>query len=482
MSDNEADGRAAKKYSANVPVPTRISFNGTERDWKRFKRAWNNYETATLLDKEPEERRVAVFLACIGEEVAELVDGFTFADTESDKVLKDVQKKFEEFFVGVTNEVFEAYKFNIRTQQDGETFDIYLGALRSLVKSCNYGDKEERMIRDRIVIGLKSDDLRQKLLEVQDLSLQKCIDLCRAHESSMTKATDINKPSDSLKVDKIDKRPQSQNSAQPVKTPKTKPCTRCGRKHEPRKCPAYGKRCKNCNKMNHWAAVCNSKPPKVNMVDEDSETDTDDSDHLRFNKIRVDRKSETDTDDNDYLQINKIKCTQRTINDTLLVTTEVHGLDIEFEIDTGSQANILPYKLYKKLKNKHPLEKTKKKLTSFTGHKLQVLGETKATVMGKVIPFYVVKPTRNLKTGSILGFKASTDLKIIQVLVASLKLDSENIEKQFPDQFGTLGCLGEPYKLKLDPSVEPKIDGMRKIPFALKNRKVLQNGLVPWSL
>ena len=30
-------------------------------------------------------------------------------------------------------------------------------------------------------------------------------------------------------------------------------------KHEPRKCPAFGKVCKNCNKRNHFAKKCKSK-------------------------------------------------------------------------------------------------------------------------------------------------------------------------------------------------------------------------------
>jgi transposase InsO family protein len=126
--------------------------------------------------------------------------------------------------------------------------------------------------------------------------------------------------------------------------------------------------------------------------------------------------------------------------------------------------------LYKKLKNKRPLNKSKKKLTSYTGHKLHVVGETEACVLGKMIPFYVVKPTRNINPSPLLGFKASTDLQIIKVLVASVKLDSENVDKEFPNLFGALGCLGEPYKIKLDSSVEPTIDGMRKIPFALRNK------------
>ena len=47
-------------------------------------------------------------------------------------------------------------------------------------------------------------------------------------------------------------------------------CGKCG--YEPRKCPAFGKICKNCNKRNHFAKKCNSK--KMHEVQE-SDSDSD---------------------------------------------------------------------------------------------------------------------------------------------------------------------------------------------------------------
>ena len=49
-------------------------------------------------------------------------------------------------------------------------------------------------------------------------------------------------------------------------------CGKCGYKHEPSKCPAFGKVCKNCNKRNHFAKKCKSK--KIHEVhDNDSDLD-----------------------------------------------------------------------------------------------------------------------------------------------------------------------------------------------------------------
>ncbi|GBO34667.1 Transposon Tf2-6 polyprotein [Araneus ventricosus] len=55
------------------------------------------------------------------------------------------------------------------------------------------------------------------------------------------------------------KRNRRQN--QPKQSLQEYECKKCGRKHKPRECPAYGKVCTKCNKKNHFAAKCfqNSK-------------------------------------------------------------------------------------------------------------------------------------------------------------------------------------------------------------------------------
>lgn len=51
-------------------------------------------------------------------------------------------------------------------------------------------------------------------------------------------------------------------------------CKFCGNKHEKLhdKCPAFGKRCLSCKKMNHFTAQCRLNT-KVNVVDTDEDKD-----------------------------------------------------------------------------------------------------------------------------------------------------------------------------------------------------------------
>ena len=71
--------------------------------------------------------------------------------------------------------------FNKRDQEPNETIDAYVAVLRTLVKSCKYQALEDEMIRDRIVLGVRDNSTRKKLLQEKKLDLQKCIDICRTN-------------------------------------------------------------------------------------------------------------------------------------------------------------------------------------------------------------------------------------------------------------------------------------------------------------
>ena len=200
----------AKYQASGIPIPQKLKIDNDSdmgTNWKRFKRAWDNYEIATNLVKESKEYRCAVLLTCIGEDANEILEGFKFEDDESDRDIDKVLEKFHQYCVGSTHEAFESFKFNSRVQENAESIDTFVSELRRLAKGCNYGDQEDRMIRDRILVGCKSDQVREKLLEDSSLNLKKAVDTCRAHEASQNKLQAMAKE---VAVD-IDRLSQSQN-------------------------------------------------------------------------------------------------------------------------------------------------------------------------------------------------------------------------------------------------------------------------------
>ena len=60
------------------------------------------------------------------------------------------------------------------------------------------------------------------------------------------------------------------------------------------------------------------------------------------------------------------------------IVVEISGKKLEMKLDTGSQVNVLPIKVYNRLSSS-PLRKSRCKLISYSGHKLNTIG--KATLL-----------------------------------------------------------------------------------------------------
>ena len=67
----------------------------------------------------------------------------------------------------------ERGNFQRRVQQQGETFDDFLIALRELVKICKFCSEDcaRKNIRDQIIEGLNDGDTVEDLLQITNLTL-----------------------------------------------------------------------------------------------------------------------------------------------------------------------------------------------------------------------------------------------------------------------------------------------------------------------
>ena len=78
----------------------------------------------------------------------------------------------------------ERHVFNIRNQLPQEDTQSYITALRILASSCEFGELNDELIRDRLVCGIRSNVVRKQLLKESQLNLCKAIQMCTIHEVS----------------------------------------------------------------------------------------------------------------------------------------------------------------------------------------------------------------------------------------------------------------------------------------------------------
>ena len=232
--------------------------------------------------------------------------------------------KFEAYCNPKRNITYERHIFNTRVQGSNETIDAYVTELRLQAKNCEFGVLSNELIRDRIVVGIRDDSVRSRLLRESELDLQKAVDICRATEQTRSHMDALKNPA--ITIDDVKRDP---TKSKRTETPRHKrgkfnqqtlvvQCKYCGTSHERNKlkCPAVGKTCKKCGKQNHFAKVCKS-------VLNTHPVDTHD---LYVGSVEQDRNVDT------------VSSTEEEWN----ITVEIFNKPLKFKLDTGAKCNVLP--------------------------------------------------------------------------------------------------------------------------------------------
>lgn len=455
-----------------LPAPLRTSAN-LAVEWKRFKGQWSNYVKAAKIDREEKDRQAAILLACIGTDAYEIYTTMEFAD-DADKDDPDkLIDAFEKHCIGEVNEVYERYVFHRRQQEPGESFDTFVGDLRRLVKSCDYGVIEESMIRDRIVLGIRDDATRKKLLQTRKLDLMKAIDICRSAEATTRQLKAITSPDEIQSLRQRPSRSQSRHRREKSRGrsdvarssdaglhgKSERRCKYCDKQHEPSKkaCGAYGKTCSKCFKKNHYAVVCKSK-----IKNEACESLTEES-LLSLNGAEDKR------------------CYSNII---------VDGHKIKFLLDCGSSVNLMPKSILTMIgKSQRDLRPPRSVLKMFDGNKLRTLGmmsaelthpRTRAVIESD---FYITE-----REEPILGIDVCRRLDMLRIVNENIcevsetsspstpttptrRITEADVFKRYADLFdGTLGLLEGDVHLETDPSIPPVQMPLRRLPVAMRDR------------
>ena len=270
-----ADSVVAPIAGIRPPAPICMDDNLVE-NWRFFKQKWKNYAIITNLAQQSPQYQVALLLHVMGDQALKTYNGFQFTAGEDDRTVDEILKKFDEFAVGEVNETYERYLFNKRNQNDGETFEGFLTALRLLVKSCNFCDNcNDSVLRDCIVPGIREVETQQLLLRERALTLEKAVDICRAGETAFTQGKAYRTDTIHLVGGSNSKRRSLPAVSTNAKDPKL--CKFCGQKHVMLKsmCPAWRKTCNQCHLKNHFSQSCpnrqstfpSQRMKQVNQVD-----------------------------------------------------------------------------------------------------------------------------------------------------------------------------------------------------------------------
>ena len=423
----------------NPPGHLNITSGNISENFKSWKRLFQIYLKASKNDTDDVDgaTKVAILLQCAGPDVIKVFDQFNF-DTAADKdKLDKVLEKLEAYCSPLKNEVVASHKF--WTLDYYTPFDSFLTDLRSLAAESNFGQVTNRLIRDKLVFATKGS-LQARLLRETDLSLEKAIQICRVEEMTLAHGKELDKSKSVEKV-KVKSVPnQVQQKKKKTDTDKAQTlkyaCKFCGYKHAASKsnCPAFGKECKKCGLLNHFAKCCRKKR-QVQRVNEETESDVDEEQVW-------------------------LGAVHKTGSKTVRAQMVVNNCDVTFELDSGAEVNTIKQKYVLQ----QQVKPTKISLTMWNKSLEKPLGEAKLEVenpktgRSTLLDFVVVPNNFNC----LLGVKSVQEMDLLTINRTNFNLGNISIEQD-------LGDLGEVH-LYTDKSVQPRALPARNIPIALRDK------------
>lgn len=215
--------------------------------WISYIDRFKNMLTAFKITQD--DRKKALLLHYGGEQLFEIYKSFPSEEINQANFARMVDL-LTSYFSPRKNLEYQVHLFRKIKQKTSESIDSFHSKLRKIALTCDFSDIN-REIKTQIIQNCVSQRLRRKALR-EDMTLSTLLAAGRALEMAEQHADDMEQK------DSINKVTVQKEKSLIIK--KEKNCFRCGGKYPHQNdCPAMGKKCSTCGKMNHFSKVCRTK-------------------------------------------------------------------------------------------------------------------------------------------------------------------------------------------------------------------------------
>ncbi|UYV69971.1 K02A2.6-like, partial [Cordylochernes scorpioides] len=474
--------------AANLTPPLPMNMNACNlfAEYKQWMESYAIFEIASGISKKSDEIKRATLLHCLGPNVQRIF--FNLPDEKEN--YEQTKMALDKYFTPHKNVVTERFKFRQRVQKDNESIDNYLISLRELSKSCEFGNLEADMIRDQIIEKCNNKKLKEKLLQQENLTLSKTIDIARMLEISR-KEIRLLEPQNDQTLNRVQNKPKKHynannfnkgrftNQGTPSFSGASKPkCYRCGLDtHSAQECGAKKMACSYCNKLGHLFRACRNRPNQNNNRNHKSFNQT------KVKTIQEENKTEVGESSDEYTYYTGAENKEK---------VQIDGSEINMIIDTGSDRTFISYNKMLELYGHKIMPKLHDTTRTFFAYgqdrPLPCYGYFNAVISWKENSvseeIYVI----DKKVESLLGGKASFELGIIKRVNhvnESMSTNIETLVQEHEHLFHGLGTIkGYSHKVTLKDNYRPIAQRCRRIPYAMVEAvnqeldKMLENGII----
>ena len=253
------------------PEKLRIDPNDSSagKEFKHWKRCFENYvsECVTVTADNAETKKLQALTNMLSCDIYDYIDEcneYTAAMAILEKV-----------FVKAPSEIYARYKLRNAKQANGQSLEDFRRTLGKIAKDCNFKDVnaaqyKQEMMRDSLISGILSGEIRRRLLEETELTFDRAFNLAVTYSdaNSDSKAIEcqagpvsepIHAMTSSLTENRISDTDDESSGVLAMSSSSV--CNFCGSRkpHVWKNCIARQGTCHKCHTVGHWARACPSK-------------------------------------------------------------------------------------------------------------------------------------------------------------------------------------------------------------------------------
>jgi hypothetical protein len=405
------------------------------QEWPRFKRRFNIFLTISKLDVLKQEDAVLALNHLLHNGGDKILDIYCALDKPEEIVYKDFIAKLDARFI-TTNPKVARFRFRDCEQGNNESLLDYSQRLKSLGKLAGIVDNAtlDENVLDVIMLKTKSADVRAKALE-ETTTLESLLKWKQGYDLRSNCDNEIAaRHSTDFNVNAVNSKPfnrDNHSSFSRKQNLRAKPehCFKCGQPwpHNNGPCPAIGKNCNKCGKLNHFEEVCQS-----GKLENIAAITTAQTQAVEVPLIQAMSQSELLLNFEKYCatlqlpnsvhyanQITEVLFNQMSmaqVQNCPRTYININGQRILHLVDTGSSLNIISERSYLRMKRRPEILPTK--TVAFGYHsrvKVPLIGEFTTIIMHKGVNLEARYLVLNGKADDIIGYPTAKAMGIVQV-------------------------------------------------------------------
>ena len=328
-----------------------------------------------------ESKQVPAFLSLIGPKLFGLVKDLVSPKAPKECSMNELVEVLNNHYKPQVIVIYERFKFYRRRQEPHETVASFIASLKSLVATCDFGDRLEEMLRDKLVMGLEEESTQRILLTEKKLTFARAVEIANAREAAERDVREFGqKPSSGSKDVNSVKSSNTKSNFQKKKgslkqKPKQgekgnkpdKPCSGCGKNHWKADCPFKDSECFTCKRRGHISKVCFTKNKPSSQPASEKSVGSVESTSKPMSEPTGELASEYN-----------FSTSSTGSGDLYYVTLNLNGsADVHFQVDSGAARTLMSEQEFRK---SFPMAAPKimpsrTELKRYGGSKIPVCGE-----------------------------------------------------------------------------------------------------------